>query len=543
MTALTLTPVTAGSLPLSTVAGLGASRVIAAGATQAEIQAIFDASVAGDLILWQPGTYTTASSLFLPAVDNLTIVAYGVTLTNSYTAAPASEILRTKLNGLSTVAGAVTVNVTRGDNTLTMDSTAGLSVGDLIYVASSDALTKDSYKKGELHKVRALSSTLVTLDDCFFHNPTAVSITVQRALYRTSNLKIMGLRILCANAGDNAFQLRYADGFYLRDMVFDVTSDGQQGLITQFSQDGVVDRCRARGFSDLATGAGRTGYGISIAGCNNIEVRDCYSADCKHNYAMAERLLVAKHITFRRNFGSGGDQQCYDAHSNAYDITWENNTAAHVTNGVVARNLERIRILNNTVTVCSDKAISVRGDAEDNIYDVQIVGNTIDRGRNQGIVVDAAAAGSSKLNYGVIADNVIHDSAAAMNAINLGTGSTRVEVRGNIIENIHTAGIFGTDLVGCRIHHNDVRNVGTAATANLVSLAGASVDNEVTDNYLKYVNANNVGVNLSGTSDRNMVGRNKFDGFGSLAAEIADTSSGTNPVFDNFRQGAFARGI
>lgn len=198
-------------------------------------------------------TYRCDSTLTLPTAGNISI-RDGVIDATQNTSSSVIEIL-----GSAAAGDALTASVDAGDTTVAIASTSAYSVGDWILISSTNAWG-DSATRGEIARIKSLTSTVITLDsDIRMPHTTGNAAQVSRYTL-CKNVRLDNVRILCAYAStQDAVSIRYAKDITISSCVFDNVNDNAVSI---------RDAIRCVITDSLFTTSGRGArIGPSVLGC------------------------------------------------------------------------------------------------------------------------------------------------------------------------------------------------------------------------------------------------------------------------------------
>lgn len=440
----------------------------------------------GKKVFGTPGTYritdtlTIASNLDLEMAPDC--VLSGTTLASG-------DIL---MEGVGTEAAttALTVDPEEGDTTLTMASTTGYAVNDLIRIASDDQYDTHNTDSefGEIAEVKEVTSgTVLTLKaqvcgGTYATNPVISRITPIRGV------RIRGGKMLGADDGSGLIGLSIKLG---DDCIVEKTWFYKTSRIAVWYRDTInshVFQCRMENLEDDQS------YGVSFDNaCQDSTATENVFLDCRHSLSTNNSSTtkgIPRRILFKSNQVlhsaiayvalSGGD--AIDTHGAAEDIWIEDNSVYFSTSVAINLECRSGRITGNKIYYPTDYGISAHNES-DLPGSVTISNNKVFCGGTAvyGIRVDTGARGTEAQYESIqVHDNEVWDAS-----------STSILISTNLLgsaEPVNSVSVTG---------NHCIRNGGTSSAIYLDSVVNGIVANNV----VTLTNAGGQGVRIRNCQD------------------------------------------
>lgn len=309
----------------------GVAGAASAAANTAAIQAAATSLPAtGGTVLLQPGTYPINATT-ITGGDGLTIDGAGAVLT----CASGDPLTVT---GTRTVAvTTVTANITAGSATITVASSASLTVGDMVLIRSATEVfgteRPDQYYKGEIATISVIAGTTVTLASRTFDSYATASGTINvDKIVPIRNVTIRNIRIVGAGASgsQHGIRVQYFDGA----TVDNVTVDACE-------YEGIVGRVGTR---FLATGNRVTrvkmtglGYGVRALGVQGARLEGNTGYDNRHSLDTDWDLMPSRLVSIVGNTAVNDSSAGISTHGGAELVDVVGNFVRHCGGGLVIR--------------------------------------------------------------------------------------------------------------------------------------------------------------------------------------------------------------
>lgn len=251
-------------------------------------QQIIGAAVAalasGGRLKLEPGrtyTFTTGQVFDLTSKPNVLIDGQGATIDGSTVAS--GTIVQFK-GGSGSISTGLTAALTTRSATLTVTSSAGFAVGDMILIASSGEIfnpDRSVHIKQEMARVKSVpDGTTLVLDGRTWntYSLTGFTVSVQK-IPAMKNIQVEGITVKGAGGGSNQSGLSciYFDGLRLTNV--NVIGAGVEGISAGTGMDLTAAGCRATGAN--ATGVG---YGFHVTRVQSVKFAYCYGKDNRHSF-------------------------------------------------------------------------------------------------------------------------------------------------------------------------------------------------------------------------------------------------------------------
>lgn len=430
-------------------------------------KAVTAAGAASRELYIPPGTLRLRSQILL--VSNLTMCGPGRILLDS------AAYLSKSLRALGTEAAQInlTVNTAVGDKTVTMASTTGLSVGQMVLMRSDILSAK--YPQ-EAVEIESLTATTVT-----FRTPlVAAYATADTAriapITPKSNIVLKDLWIDCGTASDLGYLVSLE---YVRNVRIDgckftghrtaTAPSSQGGILINSALNARVSNCQGQAVSGSGNFIGFV-FGSQFSAVNNQS----------YGYAFGIGAFFASHIEFGQNSVRGvrasGNRGLKV--SGCYGVTIVGNTVAAFDSGIKNEDSRDVSIMGNIVEQCGLDITSASincssQSATTNEAATHVINGNIVRGATGvGIFVEVG-------NYhAVVCGNMVEDvqgRGILANAQQLVVSSNEIRDwgKGYVGANDHLyAGIYvdrAATVIGNRFHNTLTTVPSIALTANAVT--------------------------------------------------------------------------
>lgn len=306
------------------------------------IEAAFAALESGGEIRFGQGvTYSLSDYLdiFVSGKDNVLINGQGATLDGSANGVYALLRIqgsRFSSTGLTTLTAAVTSRT----KTLTVASSAGWTVGDMIAIRSNSEVFDQSSgnTKQELGRIKAIpNGTTLTLEERTWNTYSITGSTVTLQRYRpVKQLTIRDLNMIGVRAVDPSdyateqygLWIRYFDGVSVENVKVNGTTMG--GIVANEGIDCTVIDCRVDNNNKYPIQGGPGIYGREI---HIFKVISCYIKDSRH----AIDVDMARDVLYLGNTAEGTGASAFSTHDNSDVAKIINNTARECGGGIVVR--------------------------------------------------------------------------------------------------------------------------------------------------------------------------------------------------------------
>lgn len=372
--------------------------------------------------LWIPsGTYKITEELIVSSNTEINMSPGALIDFSSVSAAVTAGGTRViNVSGTTSTTTSVTADIAIGDTSITVTSTTGFSVGDMVAITSTEPLHTNyanRYKSYVAIVESITSSTVIKLAQKSYFAIDAVGGSYSATLTKYNpiqNVRISGGRIL--GGGTNKGHV----GIYItnfRDVtVENVIIDNMEtvGVWTGTGIQATVQGCTIRECTSPGYLGVSYGYGVSISGGFGTVVRNNFIQHCRHSIAGGGNPTSFNAvIDGNHSIDCGLGTQDIDCHESCVGYKIVNNTSfagpngqggmvirgtdvtasgnTFVGGGITVRNTEsitsttlgRTSLIGNNI---SHSTIGIEID-EDNVYDVSIVGGTIENMSTAGVQV------------------------------------------------------------------------------------------------------------------------------------------------------------
>ena len=351
----------------------------------------------------------------------------------------------------------ISADVSKDATSVTLSSTSGLAVGDLVRLGSSDIVdgSNTSSTAGELLYIKSLvANTSVT-----FTTPvrgvtyTTANNAALSKLTPVENIIVRGGKLVGLSTDDNSqTAIDFVKG--VNCLVENVRTEQFDGTAVEMTD---CINCRVLGSKfDNAQSSG-AGYGTSfVNACQDCIVANCHFIDVRHSLSVATNTStngISRRILFHGNTvndsapatgGGGGD--AIDTHGAC----------------------EEVHIHNNTVEASSGIGINVE------CVSGSIIGNFVTHSNNIGIYFHNEA---DKVGTVLIANNRVEktiDTAEDGIRVEQGTRGTTAIVHNTVVANNVVKDVTGVGIY-CRTTVNTERNTGLSVTGNTILNADSTV--------------------------------------------------------------------
>jgi polygalacturonase len=440
-------------------------------------------SSGGGTLSFEPGKTYKISTAINCLYSNVSILGNGATLNGSAIAVATAfdQIYALKIEGSIGSQVTCTADVLEGGDTLSVTSTTGLAVEDMLFVYSNEIYppsTTSNDKSGALHKVRSISSgtSLVLMDGVFFPMTVANGLSIKK-VSTVKDVTVEGLNVVMggSNKAHCGIRIKYADNVQLINCSTKDTEDCGVRFDTSYGcgvNGGSFYNCTSpdAGTSGVAV---TTGYGINPGSATrNCKVEKASFRNCRHAIAGGGNFPSIG-VIITKNVVTGDRGPLYplsyslDCHEDCLYWTFDGNYVSGVSTvtgsgGILVRG-QKTLVTNNVVVNAHQYGILIQNfDATGYGLGNSILNNTIINSRLDGIVSLGSTA-SPQYNV-TIKNNYI--------AVTGGDGITLFGTTDSIISGNTVKGLIGVSKSGIRL-------VGTAATAGNRCVNAAIANNSV----------------------------------------------------------------
>lgn len=411
----------------------------AAADNTAALQAAMDAAILTGKTLELPSGTLKVGALQINGPISIVGKGKGVTKL-SYTSATAGITLRSSGSITANVA-TPTVNVARGDSTISVSSTSNLAVGDYIVLHdnASYVSTDATYKSGEQLRVKQI----ISATQFAVHGNVRGSWGDADRAYTTANgarisklnfiegVHISNLTIFAPTTQTSgAIRLEYVKTITIDNV--EVASGGTLGIFLMSCRDATIDNYTCHDLTnDL--GNGFNGYAITLSqACENVTITGGHIYNVRHGfttigggYGMSHGVVVMG-VTLSECTGNA-----LDTHAAGDGVLFANNVIANGVGG-----------------------ISIRS------RDTMVIGNLIRNVTSHGIAVTEGVAGTIDIK-----DNSICRVVGGVHGIAVREQADNLRITGNTLEDIGADGIWvAANSSSVFIANNYFKNLGRQLT-------------------------------------------------------------------------------
>jgi len=466
----------------------------------------------GQMLYVPAGTYKITSPLV--ANGSLKMSGDGVTSVLNCTALSAGTYALAIQGSESTTNTTMTAYTSVNDATISVASTTGFAVGDLVSLKSTQAFSQidTNYKLGELQYIKSIGSGTITFTAKLKAAYTSGTITVRKLNYinapSVSNIKLIGAGASTPGYGISVY---YAIKPKLDNVYFDLFED--QAISYSYCDSGSVTRCYIENCSGITNGVGYAiGFDFLSQFChaeNNFAQRVSCGFSTGSYYCVWNSVVSGNSF-----FGNESQRPLIQTHINGVNTVVANNTvqSAYIGIGNFSRNCT---VIGNIVSNCGYAGIYVETDGAINY---QCIGNKVTESL-RGITVGEYTG--TELPSILIKDNILWTN--GLNGISVTAQYAQIE--GNHIRNTSPAIVFSGPS-DANIENNvivDIRNYSQAygiyiapGTANATDIyinnnrIESNLDNELS--YGVVIDPNAVGVVVSNNVIKNYLSTAISDG-------------------------------
>lgn len=479
----------------------------------AAIQAAINSVITTGQMLYVPaGTYIITSPLV--ANGSLKMSGDGVTSVLNCTGLAAGTTALTIQGSESATNTTMTAYTTINDATISVASTTGFAVGDLVSLKSTQAFSQidTNYKLGELQYIKSIGSGTITFTAKLKAAYTSGTITVRKLNYinapSVSSIKLIGAGAATPGYGINVY---YAVRPKIDNVYLDLFED--QGISYSYCDSGSVTRCYIENCSGITNGVGYAiGFDFLSQFChaeNNFAQRISCGFSTGSYYCVWNSVVSGNSF-----FGNESQRPVIQTHINGVNTIVANNTvqSGWVGIGNFSRNCT---VIGNIVSNCGYAGIYAETDAAINY---QCIGNKVTESV-RGITV--AEYTGTELPSILIKDNTLWTN--GLNGISVSAQYAQIE--GNHIRNTSPAILFSGPS-DANIENNVIVDVRNYSQAYGVYIAPSTAN--ATD---IYINNNRIESNL----DNELA-------YGVLISSNATGAVVSNNVIKNYLNNAVADG-
>jgi hypothetical protein len=349
-TAATVTP-TAYQYPPGDVRRYGAT---GDGSTDdsAALQNAIDACEGAEYpLVFEPNTSYAIATRLLTTGD-IVIEGNGATLipassTNGFVVSPGADIASTTLSADAPI----------NRNSITVTSATGFTAGALIKIVSNASWhinpDAESLYKGELHVVKTVSGTTVTLEGTLADNYDTGTETITVTVLASAECTIRDLNVIYASHTTATVGMQL--GQCISSLVENVTIDGgaTQGLNITSCYNAVVTNSNFYRSNRVSLG-----YGIQINGSYGTEVKGCNFLQCRRGVDVSGAWPSRYSHIHNNNFDGHGlqsdngenfdDASAFGGHETSEHTLFSNNVITHMQYAVVLRGMNEL-VSNNYI--------------------------------------------------------------------------------------------------------------------------------------------------------------------------------------------------
>lgn len=330
----------------------------------------------------------------------------------------------------------VTADVSPKATSITVNSTAGIAAGDLIFLHDSFSYTSTDagYKSGEMLRVSSVAGTTINIYGAVVGSWAALNgiYTIANTARISKMNPLRGVTVsdltLTGNPtlGTGAIRVDYCDKVALTNV--DVERFGGFGLGINNSRDVTITGYTVRDLTDDVPN-GLAGYSIYLRGaCQNVTITGGAISRVRHGFTtMGDTYGMPHNVTLSGMAISETTAAGLDTHAAGDGITFSGNTVMNCFQGLTAR-AHSVVIQDNVFRGTYGSHVITL--AEENLRDYVIRGNTIwgSPGASSTITTRDPVVSLT------IVDNVIFDAGA--DGIMVNPGSTNVAITRNTIRNV-----------------------------------------------------------------------------------------------------------
>lgn len=331
-------------------------------------QSITDAlnEALGKTLVIPSGTYTIDTPIDI--VGNINIVCLGDVIFDGSSCTPSSPVLT--MGGTIGSSVAMTKSANKGDVSFDLSNVAGISVGDILKLQSTDLwnTTREYYYKGELVEVTNIVGNTVYIKDKLYDSYNFTTTTATKLNMAT--IGIDGLTI-ARNGGGVGLVIQYSK-IKLKHTHFERCDTKGAELINCI--DGVIENGTSNCNFMESTGLS---YGITFNSCQNMLTTGGHYKAGRHGIAQGG-TIPCRNMSFQNVITDNDDTsgvQSFDSHGNVEFLTVDNLTALNGAN-ISAIN---VKLTNSTIkcrTSIQSLYVKVETDGSYLIFDNVTVENS-----------------------------------------------------------------------------------------------------------------------------------------------------------------------
>lgn len=437
--------------------------VVYAGLSVTSIQAALNAAalIGGGIVQVQRGDVNFAGQPDLIIPDGVRIRGAGPGATRFLIPPRAGYPIQS--TGSQGAVVLLTANAARTDSTITVASTSGLAVGDVLLVGSNAMQSGNpaaTNYKGELARVRSINSatSLTVWGQLRDDYATADSAGI-RKLTLNSGVGLEDLTVVNTNplGGTNPFtRFRFCKNVKFANV--EMQGCDSTGIWLEYVLGGTIDRCLFVDFPDkLSANPPLYGYGIATyAAVEDVSVTGCAFRRLRHGFTtngMDGSWGNARNITVSGCTSSETTAPAFDTHPGAEDIIFAGNTVSKSTHSGYSLRGPRNKVIGGSVSN-SASGVWIREGAH-------------------GAVVQGVSMTNLGGSYTGTGEDGVLSTAASGYGVSIFGGVNGVTVANNHIEQILRSAVLvgsdtGTDVVcrRLRVIKNTLICVGQAGTSN-----------------------------------------------------------------------------
>ncbi|MGF9856536.1 right-handed parallel beta-helix repeat-containing protein [Priestia endophytica] len=316
-----------------------------------------------------------------------------------------------KVEGTTGVSTIINEYVNSATSSITVSDANPFSKGDLVIVTSDEVYTpgtaNELLKKGEIHVIREVSGTTITMSDNFFFsydNTKNAKIQKVKPIENTI-IRYMKIRMGGIGSTHSAISCNYTRNVLIQNVEIDGAEDAGIWTFNSFSLS--IKKCIISN-STSPTSIGNTGYGIAVIGTTrNILIEENTFFNCRHGVTGGgSRPSILVNVFKNKAYGCTINFP-FDCHEPCLYWVFRHNTASGCKGGIIARG-QYITIEENDIINSTDQGIRVESyTAVTNQFRNIIRNNRIKKASGYGINIDGY---QSRMRETLIEGNVIDET-------------------------------------------------------------------------------------------------------------------------------------
>lgn len=341
-------------------------------------------------------------------------------------------------------------DIKKYSRTVTLNTTAGLSKGDLVnfdttevYDESNTGTTSD-YHKTDILRIDKIEGNNVTFNSSVLWGFKKELLTI-RKLITVKNVNVSNIHIeMGAGKAHSGIGVWYAENIIIENNVINNCWDS--GVSTSYCYN-----VKVRG-NNITNGSGLTtyaaGYGVVVGGSSrHVLINANYFENNRHSVTGGGS--ASGFVQVSNNFSGGDSHNSFDCHETCFNWQFLNNKIIGARTGIIARG-QHVSVIGNEVIGCTNIGINVVGSS---ISVDTMKSYIVSNNRIEGCDIGIYAHGTNGIISGIsINSNNIVNTRLAIHS----NHSKAITVSGNSIIDATSISIWIRNTIGASINNNTI---------------------------------------------------------------------------------------